>query len=413
MSYKVTNRFINGELSPLKLAVVLIVALVLVTVPFIFQPFLTALFITALLFALFGTAFNLLYGYTGLLSFGHAMFILISAYTATKVFNVVAPALGFGDIFGGVSVLATFVFALVLAVVMATLLAIVVGYFSVQLEEIYFAMITLSFSMALFVLFWQDITGQLAERAGVGEFGLRLLGTNGDDGLTLPFTAIGDVNLFGLTFKFVDISTWIVFYYVTLLVFLVSMYALWRVTRSPFGTICTAIRENPERAQAIGVNVNRHQWKTFIISGAFSGIVGAFWAPLQSSVVPDIGHWTFSAIPVLATVIGGPYAFLGPSLGAFVYEFLRWYIDQIPALAARWQLIFGIVLAAVVLLFNNGVAGGVQRLSVWLDRAEEHYEEGGVGSVITFARSSVSKWLVSSQRSIVNWFGRVRRSVGG
>lgn len=413
MSTKVTDRFVNGDLSIPAMVVLAIAVVVLATAPFLFQPFLTALFITALLFALFGTAFNLLYGYTGLLSFGHAMFVLVSAYTATKVYNVIAPALGFSEIFGGVSVLATFLLAFVFAMVASTLLAIVVGYFSVKLEEIYFAMITLSFSMAIFVMFWQDITGQLAEAAGVGEFGLRLLGTNGDDGLTLPFEAVGTVDLFGFTFKLVNISTWVAFYYIVLFFVIVGMYALWRVTRSPFGSVCTAIRENPQRAQALGINVTKHQWKTFIISGAFSGIVGAMWAPLQSSVVPDIGHWTFSAIPVLATIIGGPYAFLGPALGAFVFEFLRWYIDQFPVLAARWQLIFGIILAAVVLLFNNGVAGGLTRLSIWMDHAEEHYEDEGFGGVASFTASTISNQVTAFQRSFVRWVGRVRRSVGG
>jgi branched-chain amino acid transport system permease protein len=83
---------------------------------------------------------------------------------------------------------------------------------------------------------------------------------------------------------------------------------------------------------------------------------------LQSSVIPGIAHWTFSAVPVLVTVIGGPYAFLGPTVGAFVYEYLRWYIDQYPALAARWQLVFGIILLVVVVFFENGVAGGLQSL---------------------------------------------------
>ena len=413
MSYRIRDRLAVGGLSPVVVAVAFVVGVGLLSVPFVLEPFLVALFITALLFALFGTAFNLLYGYTGLLSFGHAMFVAVAAYTGTKVFNVIAPALAFGDLFGGVSVLATFALALVLAVATSTLLAVFVGYFSVQLEEIYFAMITLSFSMAIFVILLQDITGQLAEAAGLGAVATDLLATNGDDGLTIPFEAVGRVDLFGFAFKFVDITSWVAFYYVVLLVFLGSMYALWRIIRSPFGTVCTAIRENPDRAQALGIDVTRHQWKTFVISGAFSGIVGGLWGPLQSSVVPGIGHWTFSAIPVLATIIGGPYAFLGPTIGAFVYEFLRWYIDQFPAFAARWQLVFGVILLAVVLLFNNGVSGGIERLWSWATRAGERYREDGVDGVVEFTGATVTRWARTARRTLVGWIVRIRRTVVG
>lgn len=361
MSYRVRERVVNGD--PVLLAGAGIVAIVLLAAPFILGPVQVSLLVTVMLFALFGTAFNLLYGYTGLLSFGHAMFVAMAAYTTTKVFNLIGPELGFPDLFGGVSVLATFLLALVLGVALTTLLAVFVGYFSVQLEEIYFAMITLSFSMAFFVILLQDITGQLANRAGLGETATRLLVTNGDDGLTLPFAAMGEVDLFGFTFQFMDINSLLAFYFITLFIVGVSMYLLWRIVRSPFGAVCMAIRENPQRARALGIDVTRHQWAAFVLSGTFSGIVGVLWAPLQSSVVPGISHWTFSAIPVLVTIIGGPYAFLGPTVGAFVYRYLRWIIDQYPTLEARWQLIFGIILLLVVLFFRNGVAGGLE--DIW------------------------------------------------
>ena len=366
MSYTdaVSERFRNGDLLAVVAAVV--VAAALVGAPLFLGPVQTSLLITMLLIAIFGTAFNLLYGYTGLLSFGHAMFLAVAAYATAKVFNVLGPLLGFDELFGGVSVLATFGLAVLLGVALATLVAVFVGYLSVQLEEIYFAMITLSFSMAIFVVLLQDITGQLAEILGLGETATELLATNGDDGLTISFRAMGEVNLLGVEFTFMNITDYLAFYFVVLFFFAASMYALWRIVRSPFGTVCMAIRENPERARALGIDVTRHSWATFVVSGAFTGLVGTMWAPLQSSVVPGIGHWTFSAVPVLVTVIGGPYAFLGPTVGAFVYEYLRWYIGQYPALAARWQLVFGIILLAVVIFFENGVTGGIRSLWNWL-----------------------------------------------
>ncbi|MFC4449066.1 branched-chain amino acid ABC transporter permease [Halorussus aquaticus] len=339
-----------------------VVAAALVGAPLFLGPVETSLLITMLLVAIFGTAFNLLYGYTGLLSFGHAMFLAVAAYATAKVFNVVGPLLGVEQLFGGASVLVTFALAVLIGVATATLLAIPVGYLSVQLEEIYFAMITLSFSMAVFVVLLQDITGQFAEILHLGETASELLATNGDDGLIISFRAMGEVDLFGWTFTFMNIDDYLAFYFVVLSAFAASMYALWRIIRSPFGRVCMAIRENPERARSLGIDVTRHSWATFVVSAAFTGLVGTMWAPLQSSVVPGIGHWTFSATPVLVTVIGGPYSFLGPTVGAFVYEYLRFTIDQYPALAARWQLVFGVILLAVVMFFENGVTGGIKRL---------------------------------------------------
>jgi len=315
-----------------------------------------------LLIAVFGTAFDLLCGYTGLLSFGHATFFAVAAYATAKAFNVVGPLLDLEALFGGVSVLATFTLAVLAGFAVATVLAIPVAYLSVQLEEIYFAMITLSFSMAVFVVLLQDITGQLAELLGLGETATELLATNGDDGLIIPFQAMGEVDLFGWTFTFMNISDYLAFYFVVLAFFAASMYALWRIVGSPSGTVCTAIRENPQRARSIGIDVTRHSWATFVVSAAFTGLVETLWAPLQSSVIPGIGHWTFSAIPVLVTVIGGPYSFFGPTVGAFVYESLRFLINQYPALAARWQLVFGVILLAVVMFFEDGVTGGIERL---------------------------------------------------
>ena len=362
MSYTdtVRDRFRNADLGVAVAGIV--VAVVLASAPLILGPVETSLLITMLLIAIFGTAFNLLYGYTGLLSFGHAMFLAVAAYTTAKVFNVVGPLLGVSELFGGASVLVTFGLAVLFGVAFATLLAVFVGYLSVQLEEIYFAMITLSFSMAVYVVLLQDITGQLAELLGLGETATELLATNGDDGLIISFQAMGEVDLFGWTFTFMNIDDYLAFYFVVLAAFAGSMYALWRIVRSPFGRVCMAIRENPERARSLGIDVTRHSWATFVVSAAFTGLVGTMWAPLQSSVVPGIGHWTFSATPVLVTVIGGPYSFLGPTVGSFVYEYLRFTIDQYPALAARWQLVFGVILLAVVMFFENGVTGGIENL---------------------------------------------------
>ena len=339
-------------------ALAAVAVLALLVVPFATGPVQTRLLITILLLAVFATAYNLLFGYTGLLSFGHAMFIGIAAYVGAKVFRNVGTHDAFQSAFGGTSVLATFVLALVLGTLAAALLGVVIGWFCVQLEEIYFALLTLSFSMAFWAIFQQDISGQLARRVGIE----RLFNTGGSDGLPVSFGLLGEVDLGVVQFKLVDITSYLAYYYIVLFVCALAMYALWRIIKSPFGTTCKAIRENPQRAEAIGIDRTFHSWMTFVISGAVSGLVGVMLVPLNGAALPNMSHWTFSALPVIMTVIGGPYAFLGPTAGAFVFEYTREFISQFPALERRWQLVFGVVLLVVVLYFENGVAGGVKKL---------------------------------------------------
>ncbi|WP_313691646.1 branched-chain amino acid ABC transporter permease [Halorarum halobium] len=339
MSYGFSERLLDGDRSTLLFAGV---AVLLVVAPLVLPAYQKLLLAEVLVFAIFSTAFNLLYGYTGLLSFGHAMFLAVSGYFIANWLRTWSEALGFAA-FGGVEPLVSFAVGLVLAVAVATLLATFVGYLSVQLREIYFAMITLSFSMAIYVMANNDIGGL----------------TNGSDGMT---HTLGTVNLFGLEIELINILSYTNIYLIILAVFAVSMYALYRVVRSPFGMTCKAIRENPGRAEALGIDVTHHSWLTFIISGAFSGLAGALLMVLERSIGPGIAYWSTSAEPVIMTVIGGPASFLGPAIGSFTYVYLREFITQI-GLNNRWQLAFGLLLLVVVLFFENGVAGGLKTLA--------------------------------------------------
>jgi branched-chain amino acid transport system permease protein len=140
---------------------------------------------------------------------------------------------------------------------------------------------------------------------------------------------------------------------------------------------------------------------TFIISGAFSGLAGGLLISLQGQVNPEAhAHWSFSAVPVLMTVIGGPYSFLGPVFGAFAHEYLRWVIRQFPMLEAYWQLSFGVLLLIVVLFFDNGVAGGVNRLRGWLGVASERYEADGKAGVVAFVRETVATYVAVSRNKL-------------
>jgi len=392
MSYEVSERLFAGE-DPTRVRIAGVAVALLLVAPLALGPFQTGLLAETLAFVVFATAFNLLYGYTGLLSFGHAMFVAVSGYTVAKTVQQVGPALGFPDLFGGASVLATWLLALLLGTVAAFVLAVIIGYLSVRLEEIYFAMITLSFSMAIYVIANQDIVGSVLAAAGVGGGTF----TNGSDGLTF---LLGDVSLFGLEFRLVDIADPSAYYVATVLVATVAMYALWRIVNSPFGTTCKAIRENPERARALGIDTQYHSWMAFILSGTFSGLAGALLIPLFTNVNPNYAYWTFSAEPVIMTVIGGPYAFLGPLVGAVSYEYLRWAISQFELLEQYWQFSFGVLLLVVVLFFDNGVYGGFERLGAWLSVANERYEDDGIAGVRGFTRETVGGWVVTARRVV-------------
>jgi branched-chain amino acid transport system permease protein len=252
--------------------------------------------------------------------------------------------------------------------------------------------------MAIYVIVLQDTIGSLLGQ----NF------TNGSDGLTF---VMGDVDLFGWQFQLVDIINPFAYYFLTLIVVSIGMYGLWRIVRSPFGMVCTAIRENPERARSLGINVTFHQWIAFIVSGAFSGLAGAVLIPLFTNVNPQYAYWTFSAEPVIMTVIGGPYAFLGPVVGAFTYEYLRWFISQFPLLEQYWQFSFGVLLLLVVLFFDNGVAGGINRFRAWLSVAADRYRQDGPGGVVSFTVETVTKYVRLARRGLVDRVASLRRRV--
>jgi branched-chain amino acid transport system permease protein len=351
-----------------------------------------------LIFAVFATAFNLLYGYTGLLSFGHAMFVAVAGYAVAKVFTVVAPSLA---VVGGVAPLVTWLVGVALGIVVAGVVGVFIGYLAVQLEEIYFALITLSFSMAIYAAANQDVPGAILARFGIGDGTF----TNESDGLTfIP----GEVDILGVEFLLVNLRDPAGFYVLTVFVFVAATYAMWRIVRSPFGLTSRAIRENPQRARALGVDVTFHRWMTFIVSGLFSGLAGAMLVTLRGNVNPqDHAYWTASAEPVVMTVIGGPLSFVGPIVGAFTFEYLRWLISQNALLEQYRQFSFGVLLVVVVLFFENGVAGGMswsaRRFRAWLEEARARYRADGIRGVAGLVVETVVGWVRAARAAVVAW----------
>ncbi|SNR55743.1 branched-chain amino acid ABC transporter permease [Halorubrum vacuolatum] len=331
----------------------LLVAIGLVAMAFA-PSFQVYLFTEFLIIALFALGFNLLYGYTGLLSFGHGLFFAGGSYGVAIVLRDLGPVIA--DVVGsGIAPVVTFALAMVIAVMIVVVVAIPVGWLSVRLEEIYFALITLAFGMLGFSFILQNPGGI----------------TNGTDGILV---LLGSVEIGGMDVRLGDRQ---LYYFLTLGIVASATYTIWRIVNSPFGAVCKAIRESPDRAAALGIDVTHHRWMTFILSALFVGIAGALMAGLASVASPYHAHWTNSATAVVATVIGGATFFAGPIVGAFIYLYVRWGISRFPALEAHWELFFGALLIAVVLYFKIGAVGGLLLLRERLFGAETSTDGGG------------------------------------
>lgn len=279
-----------------------------------FGSYFTVLLATEILiFALLALAFNVIFGYTGLLSFGHAAFFGVGAYTS---------ALFLRD--SNLNLLILLVFAMIAS----GLVALVIGFLSVRLDEVYFAMLTLAFGMLLYAIPYQ-VRGYAGGSDGVTGFSL---GRIGDWNLANPNT----------------------FYYLTLIVVSIAAFVLYRIVHSPFGLLLKAMRENVERVAFTGVPIYRYRLYAFVISGVFAGLAGALYGPFTRVASPEMMHWSTSAEPVLMTVLGGSGVFFGPVIGATVYLLLK---DWITSFTSQWMLYLGLVLGVIVILFPGGILG--------------------------------------------------------
>ncbi|MBF9132594.1 branched-chain amino acid ABC transporter permease [Plantactinospora sp. S1510] len=302
------------------LAVGLVAALALPW--FVYPP--VAMDIVAM--ALFAIALDILLGYTGLLSFGHAAFWGSSAY----VTGLIATHYG-----------VPFPVAVVGGALFAMLLALPVGYLSVRRSGIYFAMVTLAFGqMVYFIGYqWSDLTG----------------GENGLQGVPRKF--------FGI--ELVETESFY-FYYAALPILLLGMWGAWRIVHSPFGRVLVSIRDNTQRARALGYEVEKYKVIAFVLSAGLTGLAGGVFAINHGFVALTELHWTTSGEVVLMTVLGGIGTLWGGVLGAFLAVMLADYLassgfDGI-------DLVTGSVFVLVVLLFRRGVWGTVRHQ--WLARQQ-------------------------------------------
>lgn len=306
--------------------------------PSVLQPYSLIILSHMLVLSIACLGLNVLYGTAGSLSLGHATYFGASAYAGAFLYR-----------FYSVESLESY---LASGILTATVFAAVIGLLCAHATRIFFALLTLAFSMVAHALVTDGAVFMLF--GGLG-WALYLLG---EGSMYVPrFTILGsEYN----PHEFIP-----AFYIVIVAAFIVSALLLWRIGRSPFAQALRAIRDNETRAAFIGIPVWQYRWHAFILSGFFVGLAGGLYGQLARQITPEQLHWIFSAQLVLATVLGGTRHFLGPVLGAFAYVGL----DEV---AARWtvgrNLAFGVLLIVVIFILPRGIAGALVDLTQKLKR---------------------------------------------
>jgi branched-chain amino acid transport system permease protein len=300
-------------------------AILLLLLPYAVTPYQTILIAYGLIMAIAALGFNLLLGYTGLLSFGHSAYFGVGAY-----------AVAFMVKYGQMTSMEVFLLGGLAGTV---LVAAVFGFICVRYTRIFFAILTLALSQVLwslaFKFFW--VTG-------------------GTDGIRVPTPSLlGGLVTAPNKLTFLSYT----YYYYVLAFFFVCVALMWIIVNSPFGKALQAIRDNETRAECVGLRVKRYRWIAFMISGVFTGLAGALWVPLNGLTTPDIMHWTFSGEIVFLTVLGGFRSFAGPIIGAVAFNYLKTYAV---GFTVYWQLLLGAVLVALVLTMPSGIVGTLSRI---------------------------------------------------
>lgn len=312
-------------------------ALVLVAVgaavlilPLVAPPYYITLMLPFMAYGVVLLGFNLLFGYTGLVSFGHALFIGIGAYTGAVLTTHV-----------GVRHMEVILLAAAAAAAGA---AAPVGALCVRYVKIYFGMLTLAFGMVFytFLLKFYRLTG--------GDEGMRMLRPS----------------LLGSEWAGFSKTAYLVgpYYYFSLAVLVVATLVMWRIVASPFGLCLRTIRDNPLKAESLGIGVPRYRWYAFMISAVYAAVGGALLATPTGNVDPTLAYWTHSGNVVFMVLLGGFASFWGPLLGAFAFLFLQ---DAVMSVFPYWRLVFGAVLAFLVIFAPGGLMGLFARRPVPLE----------------------------------------------
>ena len=304
------------------------VLVVLALLPPFIGLYQTQLLTYGLIAAIAALGFNLLLGYTGLLSFGHSAFFGIGAYAVAFLLRD-----------AGIRSMELYI---LIGVPVAAIASALFGYICVRHTRIFFGILTLALSQVLWTLtykfFW--VTG-------------------GSDGLRVarPTLLAGMVSFTGRDAfqRFIN-----GYYYYVLVVFALSVVLMWVIVHSPFGKSLQAIRDNETRAAFLGLRIHRFRWVAFLISGTFTGLAGILWVPLNGLTTPEVLYWPFSGEIVFSALLGGFRNFTGPIVGGIVFTYLKTYAV---ATTEYWQLLLGVVLVLMVMLLPTGIVGAVTALA--------------------------------------------------
>lgn len=294
------------------------VVLGLAAVPLLDSRYLIDLFNEIMIYALFALSLNVLIGYSGNVSFGHAAYFAIGGYTCAILLTTYGwplPA------------------AFAASIVASTAAAAFVAYFCTRLTDIYFAMLTLAFAMLVWAVAfkWRSVTG----------------GDDGFVGVAVP--------------SFIDSR--VPFYYFTLLTVTGSVAVLWTICHSAFGRTLVAVRENPSRAGFVGVNTRLMRWAAFVIAGTFAGIAGAVFGMFHRGMYVESAFWTESATVLVMTLLGGMFSFFGPAIGAATLFILERLTNEY---TEYWPTVLGVILLAILLFLPDGLAGLARKFRVRL-----------------------------------------------
>lgn len=302
-----------------------------------------------LVWGLFGIGFDILFGYTGLLSFGQSAFYgtggFVAAYLLTRA--------GFSNVF----------LALIIGMIAAAVVGYLVGLIALRRTGIYFAMITVAIAEVFFFVEFNP----LAEFTG---------GENGLPGVPTPS--------FNLGFTTLHFTTgWSLYQFLAVCYFVGIVIAL-RIVRSPVGAILSAIRENPLRAQAVGHNIHGYKLAAFVIAAAYAGFAGGLLGVLQAFMPPDAFTFETSGQLVMQTAIGGIGTLFGPLLGAAVWLFLQDFLQSALGLGAAWKLVLGTVFVLLVTFLRRGIIGGIMDLYTWATGGNKRLEVDPAAALADF-----------------------------
>jgi branched-chain amino acid transport system permease protein len=297
----------------------------LAVAPLVLEPYPLTLLLQFFAYGITLLGLNLLFGYTGLLSFGQALFVALGAYSAA----VCTRKLGWHS----------FELILVVATVAAVAVAVPVGMLCVRYVSIFFGMLTLAFGMLFhsFLFKFYTVTG-------------------GDGGMLVERPT-----LLGMRFSGMDKTLFLTrpFYWYALCLLALGTVLMWRLVHSPLGLHLSAIRENARKAEYLGVEVRRLRLIAFVIAAVYAAVGGTLLGIRTGLADPELAYWTHSGNLIFMTVLGGFSSFAGPLVGAGVFIFLQ---DSLMSFTQYWRLVMGVVLVVIVVLFPRGLVGLAQAM---------------------------------------------------